>query len=97
MEQDRLPGAGERERANGLPVRLPAPQVAAAHDQLHCSQIAALTRTRLVVFASARSGAARQEQRRPPDMLYVVGLGLGEDTTGTVKGLEAVHGAVRGV
>ncbi len=48
--------------------------------------------------AGARSGAARQEQRRPaPDMLYVVGLGQGDKKDITVKGLEAVHWAVRRV
>jgi hypothetical protein len=45
--------------------------------------------------AGARSGAARQEQRRPaPDMLYVVGLGLGDTKDITVK---ASRLAVRGV
>jgi hypothetical protein len=43
----------------------------------------------------ARSGAARQEQLRPaPDtvmmMMYVVGLGLGDEKDIKVKGLEAV-------
>jgi hypothetical protein len=38
--------------------------------------------------AGARSGAARQEQRRPaPDMLYVVGLAQGDTKGITVKGL----------
>jgi hypothetical protein len=45
--------------------------------------------------AGARSGAARQEQRRPaPDLLYIVGLGLWDKNDIQVKGLEAVHGAV---
>ena len=44
-------------------------------------------------LAGARSGAARQEQRRPAlDMLYVVGLGLGDKKDITVKSLEACIG-----